>query len=469
MNKVRTRFAPSPTGYLHIGGIRTAIFAWLMARQSGGEFLLRIEDTDKKRQVEGSIEHIVQSLDWLGLDRDEEIRIQSDYKDLYVEYAKKLIAKGLAYADPTTSEELAKLREKAQNEKRAFHFRDHRPANPPEWREGLPLRLRIDATSSPAWTDLVRGEQKSSTENLDDFILLKADGFPTYNFAHIVDDHEMNITHVVRGEEFISSMPKFLMLYEALDFTPPKFAHLPSILSAEGNKKLSKRDGAPDLLRYRDDGFLPETVLNFLAKLGWNDGTEQEVYTRDELIEKFDITRVQKAGARYDEKQLLWLNGQHIRKLNPETFVEIIETKNLWPDSADRESEEYRAEVGKLLQDRIKTLNEVKSTDYFFADPKPSLELIGQHKQLSKLSNGELKSMLVAISSKLSKTDYRLESVQNALNELLDELGQKPVVLFSLLRISLTQAPYSPDLASTVALLGQETVERRINNQVELL
>ena len=322
MNKVRTRFAPSPTGYLHIGGIRTAIFAWLMARQSGGEFLLRIEDTDKKRQVEGSIEHIVQSLDWLGLDRDEEIRIQSDYKDLYVEYAKKLIAKGLAYADPTTSEELAKLREKAQNEKRAFHFRDHRPANPPEWREGLPLRLRIDATSSPAWTDLVRGEQKSSTENLDDFILLKADGFPTYNFAHIVDDHEMNITHVVRGEEFISSMPKFLMLYEALDFTPPKFAHLPSILSAEGNKKLSKRDGAPDLLRYRDDGFLPETVLNFLAKLGWNDGTEQEVYTRDELIEKFDITRVQKAGARYDEKQLLWLNGQHIRKLNPETFVE---------------------------------------------------------------------------------------------------------------------------------------------------
>ncbi|OYW84662.1 glutamate--tRNA ligase, partial [Candidatus Saccharibacteria bacterium 32-49-10] len=316
MTEVRTRFAPSPTGFLHVGGIRTALFAYLVAKQSDGTFVLRLEDTDKSREVAGSREHLLASLKALHLDYDEGPDISGDYGPyvqserlgIYAQYAQKLIDAGLAYADPYTSEEIQSFREKAQAEKRAFRYRDYRPEVLPAWDGTKPLRFK-STPKSYTYRDEVMGDITTSPEVIDDLILIKSDGYPTYNFAHIVDDAEMQISHVIRGQEFISSMPNFLALYEALGLERPIFAHMPHIMNEQGNKKLGKRDGAKDVLDYIRDGYLPETLDSFIATLGWNDGTEQEVFTMDELVEKFDLSRVQKSGARFDEKRLLWMNA----------------------------------------------------------------------------------------------------------------------------------------------------------------
>jgi glutamyl-tRNA synthetase len=249
--KVVTRFAPSPTGYMHIGGVRTALYAWAYARKNNGTFILRIEDTDKAREVEGSIDHIIETLKWLGITWDEgpdvggahSPYLQSQRLDSYKKYAKILIDKGLAYADPYTQEELDAFRKKADEEKKPFLYRDHRPENPPVWDGTMPLRLRIVDVKSTEWYDEVRGKLTAGEEALDDFILIKSDGYPTYNFAHIIDDLEMGVTHIMRSDEFISSTPKFLALYDALGIEHPHFATLPPIMAPEGNKKLGKRDG----------------------------------------------------------------------------------------------------------------------------------------------------------------------------------------------------------------------------------
>jgi len=312
----RTRFAPSPTGFLHVGGIRTALFAFLVARQADGKFVLRFEDTDKKREVAGSAEHLISSLRAIGIDYDEGPDIggpfgpyiQSQRLERYKEWANKLIEQGRAYADPYTQEEIQAFRDEAQAAKRAFRYRDHRPENPPAWDGTQPLRFKCDPKSF-TYHDEVMGDITTSPEVVDDFILIKSDGYPTYNFAHIVDDAEMEITHVIRGQEFISSMPNYLALYEALGLAHTIFAHMPHIMNEQGNKKLGKRDGAKDVLDYIRDGYLSETMMSFIATLGWNDGTEQEVFTKDELIEKFSLARVQRSGARFDEKRLLWMTA----------------------------------------------------------------------------------------------------------------------------------------------------------------
>ncbi|MEO5635061.1 MAG: glutamate--tRNA ligase [Candidatus Paceibacterota bacterium] len=316
IEKVVTRFAPSPTGFMHVGGVRTALYAWLWARKNKGTFILRIEDTDKERSVEGSMEHIMESLKWLGLDWDEgpdnggphQPYIQSQRLDLYKKYALVLIDKGLAYPDPYSEKEVDIYRKNAEIEKRAFLFRDHRPANFWKWDGTRPLRFKVPTIKSYEWHDLVFGDLSAGAEALDDFILIKSDGYPTYNFAHIVDDIEMGVTHVMRGEEFISSTPKYLSVYEAFGIAPPKYATLPLILGSDGKKKLSKRDGAKDLLEYRDDGYLPDAFINFLALLGWNVGDNKEIFTREELIEAFDIERVHKSGAAMSMDKLDWIN-----------------------------------------------------------------------------------------------------------------------------------------------------------------
>lgn len=467
---VRTRFSPSPTGYLHIGAARTALFAWLVARQNNGEFILRIEDTDKSREVEGAIRHIEESLEWLGLEwdkgggwwvGDETKYLQSERLDIYMSYAQKLLEQGKAYADTTTEEQLEEWRAKAKAEKRPFHFNEHRP-EPTEWKPGIPIRLKIDEKESPEWTDVVRGPQSPSHENLDDFILIKADGFPTYNFAHIVDDYEMQITHVIRGEEFISSMPKFLMLYKAFEFPLPQFAHLPNILSLEGNKKLSKREGAPDLLKYHELGYLPEAVINFLALLGWNDGTEQEIFSLPELIEKFDLSRVQKAGARYDEERLKWISGHHMRRLELDELYE--KSQGFWPEEAAGYDDSYRRKVLGLVQERLKYFAELPDlTKFFFVDLPVDQNLIASHKQLKKLENDELVRLLQLAKDDLQASSFEAEDLQTKLNNLLQTTGQKPAVLFSLIRIATTQAPASPSLADSLAVLGKDTSLRRID------
>ena len=467
---IRTRFAPSPTGFMHIGNLRTGLFAYLTARHADGKFILRLEDTDKDREVEGSIDHILLCLNTLELDYDEGIDRggpfapyrQSERLDTYKKWAQKLIDSGRAYADPYTPEEVQKFREDARKNKQAFLYRHHRPENPPEWDGNTPLRFRSDPKNYK-WHDEVMGDLQSGPEVIDDFIIIKSDGYPTYNFAHIVDDAEMQITHVIRGQEFLSSTPNYLNLYEALGLERPVFATMPHVMNEQGNKKLGKRDGAKDVLDYIRDGYLPETMMSFIATLGWNDGTEQEIFTKQELIDKFSLSRVQKSGARFDEKRLLWMNGQFIRNLDSEDLYSRVE--KFWPESAAGINEDYRKQVLSLARDRLKTLQDLSSlSDYFFQEPTPNLDLITANKQLKKISVDELVELLKVSRDRLSKLEvWTAESIQDKLNELLVETGQKPAVLFSLVRIATTWAPFSPQLSDTLHLLGKETTIERLN------
>jgi len=464
---VRTRFAPSPTGFMHVGGVRTALFAWLVARQAGGEFLLRIEDTDRERHIEEAESHILESLKWLGLNWDGEIYRQSEHLDVYKEWARKLIDKGRAYVDPRRPEELDSLRARAKQHKKPFLFRDHRPDNPPSWDENQPLRLKSEPKAY-SWHDEVMGDLSAHAEVIDDFIVIKSDGYPTYDFAHIVDDLLMGITHVTRSQEFASSIPKYLNLYEALDIEAPKLAMLPYVLAPDGKKKLSKRDGAKDVLYYQREGFLPEALINFLATLGWNDGTAQEIFSVEQLKQKFSLSRVQKSGARFDEKRLLWMNGQYIRKLAIDDLYAIA--KEFWPPSAVGQNDEYRRRVLALVQERLKYLSEIpKLTSFFFEDLPINLSLINNDKKLAALTTADQKELLQKSLSALEQCDFSTDSLTATLNSLLSQTAQKPAVLFSLIRIATTWAPASPGLADTLYLLGKSRSLQRLNEAMGAL
>lgn len=526
MSSARTRFAPSPTGFLHVGGIRTALFAYLVARQAGGQFVLRLEDTDQKREVEGSAEHLIKSLNALDLVYDEGPDIggpygpykQSERLEIYKSWAQKLIDAGRAYADPYTPEQVQKFREEAQAQKKPFLYRNHRPENSPAWDGTTPLRFKSDPKAY-TWHDEVMGDLSSGEEVIDDFILIKSDGYPTYNFAHIVDDAEMHITHVIRGQEFLSSMPNYLNLYEALgfDMTParvarggaappstngdegadratgpadsdlrrnsvrisddgsdrsglhlPVFATMPHILNEQGNKKLSKRDGAKDVLDYLTEGYLPEALVSFIATLGWNDGTEQEVFTRQQLIDKFSLDRVGRSGARFDERRLLWVNGQVIRELPLDELTARVEP--FWSDNARKASPELRSQVLVLAQDRLKTLADLPGlTEYFFSEPRVDLPLIDDNKQLAKLSREEQANLLTAAQTALEACEFTPEALQETLNQLLETTSQKPGILFSLIRIATTWAPFSPQLNDTLAILGRDTALARLERAINSL
>jgi glutamyl-tRNA synthetase len=472
MKPVRTRFAPSPTGFLHVGGIRTALFAWLVARQAGGEFILRIEDTDQAREVEGSADHIIRSLRALGLDYDEGPDepgdfgpyYQSQRLESYKTWALALIEAGRAYADPYTPEEVQKFREAAQAAKKPFLYRNHRPESPPKWDGTMPLRFKSDPKDY-AWHDEVMGDLHAGAEAIDDFILIKSDGFPTYNFAHIIDDHEMQVSHVIRGQEFLASVPNYLNLYEALEFERPLLATMPHILGPDGRKKLSKRDGAKDVLDYLKDGFLVEAMINFIASLGWNDGTEQEIFTREELIEKFSLDRVQKSGARFDENRLLWLNGAWIRSFDTGTMY--VRCQDFWPESARTYPEDYKKQVLALVQERLKYLAELPQlTNFFFEDLPVDMQLIDGNKQLKKFDHGELKKLLETALGQLEQSDFSVTDLTDRLNKLLTTTGQKPGVLFSLIRIATTWAPASPGLADTLAVLGKDRSLARLRHSL---
>lgn len=469
MKQARTRFAPSPTGFLHVGGIRTALFAWLIARQSNGQFILRLEDTDKNREVEGSGDHIIESLQWLGLQWDEGPDIggphgpykQSERLGIYKQWAQKLIDTGRAYADPYTPEEVQAFRDTARQNKQPFLYRNHRPESPPDWDGSQPLRFK-SAPKSYAWHDEVMGDLSTGPEVIDDFIIIKSDGYPTYNFAHIIDDEEMQITHIIRGQEFLASVPNYLNLYEALGLTPPVMATMPHVLGPAGNKKLSKRDGAKDVLEYRREGYLPEAMDNFLASLGWNDGSEQEVFSLEELKEKFNLGKVQKSGARFDEQRLLWLNGAHIRNLPLAELFDLV--ADYWPKESEDHDNDYKKHVLSLVQERLKYFSELPDlTRFFFVDLPIDRSLISNHKQLKKLSQDELTALLQTSRDTLEHAEFAVETLQSVLNELIEKTGQKPAVLFSLIRIATTQAPASPGLADTLALLGKETSLNRID------
>ncbi len=473
MSTVRTRFAPSPTGYLHVGGVRTAVFAWLVARHNGGQFILRLEDTDKKREVSGSEAHVLQCLKALGLNYDEGPDIngpygpyrQSERLPIYQEWAHKLVEKGRAYAEPYIADEVQAFRQQAATERRPFLYRHHRPDMPPAWDGTKALRFKSEPKAY-TWQDAIMGNLKTGPEAIDDFILIKSDGYPTYNFAHIVDDYLMKISHVIRGQEFIASQPNYLNLYEALDIAAPIMATVPHVLGPDGQKKLSKRDGnAKDVLEYLKDGFLPESLVNFIVSLGWNDGTEQEIFSVDELIRKFSLERVNRSGAHFDEKRLLWMNGSYIREMPLDELYERV--KDYWPEEASLFDDIYKKKVLSLIQERLKYFRELGELSlFFFTDLAVDPQLISSHKQLSKLPAQTLRSLLESTIAALNDSDFTTDDLSKRLNQLLEQTGQKPAVLFSLIRIATTQAPASPSLADSLAVLGKTRSLDRINSQL---
>lgn len=470
---VRTRFAPSPTGALHGGTIRTTVFAWLLAKHFGGKFVLRIEDTDQKREVPGAVDNIMESIKWLGLDWDEGPDIggpfapytQSQRLTIYKEWAMKLYQAGTAYADPYSPEELQAFREAAQKDKRPFLYRDHRPENPPAWDGSQPLRIKL-TPKTYSWDDAIMGTISMGPEMIDDFIIIKSDGFPTYNFCHIIDDYLMEITHVLRSQEFLSSIPKFIAAHEVLGLPMPVNATVPPVQDETGKRKLSKRHGAKPILEYKDMGYLPEAMLNFLASMGWNDGTEQEIFTRDELIQKFSLDRVQKSSAILDEKRLLWMNGMHIRALPLDELIKRVE--DFWPAAAKNHTEEYRRQVLALAQDRLKTLADLPGlTSYFFEEPTPNWQMITENKQLKKFDKSQQITLLQTAHDTLEKTEFIEQKLTEALNTLLEQTGQKPAVLFGIIRLALTWAPFSPGLAEMMATLGKKATLGRLQSGIK--
>lgn len=478
--RVVTRYAPSPTGFQHIGGLRTAIFAYLYAKKMNGEFILRIEDTDKSREVTGAIEHTIEALTWLGISWDYGPDkpgvygscLQSDRLAIYKKYAQKLIDKGLAYPDPYTPEEVQGFREQAQLEKRPFLFREYRPEAFDVWDGTRPLRFKVPEIKRYHWHDAVRGDLKAGEEMLDDIVIIKADGYPTYNFAHIVDDHEMHITHIMRGEEFIPSTPKFLSLYDALEITYPTFVTMPPIMAADGKKKLSKRDGAKDILEYRTQGYLPETMVNFLALIGWNPGGEQEVFLQDELIEKFSLEKIQRSGGAFNEEKLNWMNKEYLQMLSVEEFTAYAaDALPQHTTSLPGYSIEVLTKLAPSIQERVHVKAEITNAaeageyTWAFATPEVATDMI-------KWKNDESATDAVPRLQKahelLSEADFgTAETIKASLWQYAEEVGRGE--LLWPLRVSLTGIERSPDPFTCAHIIGKEETLLRIINAIDSL
>ena len=470
--KVVTRFAPSPTGFMHVGNARTALYAWLLARKNNGIFILRLEDTDQKREVEGSAEHIKKCLKWLGLNWDEGLDIggpnapyiQSKRFPIYIKYAKKLLEKGSAYSDPYTQEEIEIFRKKAEKEKRPFLYREHRPTNPPIWDGHKPLRFKVSELKRTEWKDLVWNELSAGPEALDDFILIKSDGFPTYNFAHIVDDIEMKVTHVVRGQEFISSTPKFLSVYEALEIKPPFFITTPPIMSAEGKKKLGKRDDAKDILDYEKEGYLPEAMVNYLAFLGFNPGGEKEVYTRAELINAFDLSKIQHSGAKWSDDKLNWLNKEHMKKLSSDE----IQNKIFSYLPKEFQNEKIIPVVFERIYkwSDIRTMIERGELDCFSKSKKPEYnkeKLIYKNSNMEKVVDN-LKLAIKALGD-LNEENFTAEIIKNTLMKIADSLESRGELLHPV-RYALSGKDQSPDPFIIASIIGKNETLSRLQKAV---
>lgn len=466
MTTVRVRFAPSPTGYLHLGGIRSALFDYLLAQKTGGQFILRIEDTDRERLVDGALEQIKDSLDWLGLKYDEGPDtpgefgpyIQSERLEIYAEHAKTLQDSGSLYPCWCTPERLTKLREEAQKAKIAFKYDRFCLENPQDDAKPHVLRFKVPENQTVVWDDAVKGSQSIQTGDVDDFVAIKSDGFPTYHFASVVDDHLMQISHVLRGDEWVASTPKHLLLYSAFGWQPPVFAHLPQVLGTD-KAKLSKRHGAKSVQEYRHEGYLPEAVINFLVLLGWNqgDGTTQEIYSRAELVKAFSLEGINSSPAVFDPERLDWFNGKYIRSLTPDALQTASE--GFWPPATDS-TPKYRQQVLNLVQERLVRLDQLPEfTDFFFTDPTVD----------PKLFSDDSSPLLTAARDVLAKTEFGVDALEPALRQLAEDQSVKPGQLFSAIRIATTGRTAAPGLFETLAVLGQETVLRRLDKTIHSL
>ncbi|MEK7598719.1 MAG: glutamate--tRNA ligase [Patescibacteria group bacterium] len=474
VKKIRVRFAPSPTGYLHIGGARTALYNFLFARKNKGNFILRIEDTDRVRLVEGSLESLLKSLKWLGLDYDEGPYIQSERLEIYQKYARELVRMSKAYYCFCEPERLQALREEQASKRQAPMYDQYCLQNISEeqinqsLKENCPhtIRLKIPKNETVEFTDAIRGKVKIDTNTIDDQILLKSDGYPTYHLANIVDDHLMEITHVIRGDEWIPSTPKHILLYRAFDWTIPEFAHLPLLLNAD-RSKLSKRQGDVSLEDYVKRGYLKEALINFIALLGWNpgEGSTQEIFSLEELIEKFDLSHVHKGGAVFDLKKLNWLNSEYIKKLSLEELyeksLEFFQQKNFYQGvSEEKKSEEYLKKVLAVEQDRLNNLSEVgEHNKFFFQNVDYPRELL----KWKDMSFPDLKNSLDKSKCVLEKIDQKDWTKENLEKALLKAAGEKRGDLLWPLRAALTGEQKSPSPFEVAWVLGREESLKRLD------
>ncbi|MGH7802480.1 MAG: glutamate--tRNA ligase [Thermodesulfobacteriota bacterium] len=454
---VRVRFAPSPTGALHIGGVRTAIFNWLFARHHSGKFILRIEDTDRTRSTEESIAEILDAMKWLGLDWDEGPFRQSDRLSIYQSYSQKLIQVGKAYRCYCTQEELEARRKGAEKLGKVYRYEGTcRNLKSPTTDKPYAIRLTTPEVGSIEVLDLIRGTITFDAKEIDDFIIQKTDGFPTYNFAVVIDDVTMDITHVIRGDDHIANTPKQVLLYEALSQEIPKFAHVSTILGSD-KAKLSKRHGATSVVAYREMGYLPESLVNFLARLGWSYG-DQEIFTKQELIEKFTLENVGKSPAVFNPEKLLWLNGWYIRNKPAEEIAELI-IPFLKNKGFQVTVDERLIKIVNILRERAKTLVELaNSADYFFVE-----EVKYEDTARKKFLTLETLPIFETLIEKLSSLDeLTVPELQKIFGEITENRGLKLVQVAQPARVALTGGTVSPGIFEVMEILGKEKVIERL-------
>ena len=470
--KVRTRFAPSPTGYMHIGNLRTAIFEYLLARKYNGDFILRIEDTDQARKVDGAIEFIYKTLELCGFKIDEGPMnegsvgpyIQSERKEIYKKYAEELVEKGKAYYCFCTEEELAERRKVAESRNKPFMY-DGRCSKLSKEKieenlaKGMPyvIRQKMPKVGQTIVEDVIYGKIKIDNSILEDQILLKSDGFPTYNFANVVDDHLMGITHVIRGKEYLDQTAKYNLLYEDFGWDKPTYIHVAMVLGEDGTK-LSKRNGDASFMDLYNQGFLPDAIVNYLVLLGWSPAINQEVFSMDELIKNFDETRISKSSSQYDEKKLEWFNHQYIKKMEDDKYLNWV--KNYFTRDTSSKSEEWVDKLLLIYKDHLnygKEIDEVTSN--FFVDKididKEELEFLESDEIIPKVI-GTFKEEVMNID------EWNVDSINLAINNVKEKTGAKGKLLYMPIRIKASGFMHGPELADTIYLIGKDTVLGRL-------
>ncbi|MFA5070174.1 MAG: glutamate--tRNA ligase [Patescibacteria group bacterium] len=460
---VRVRFAPSPTGEPHVGVLRTALFNWLFARKEGGQFILRIEDTDRERYQEKSVGSIMEALTWLGLAWDEGPIYQSKRREIYKKMALRLVREKKAYYCFCSKDRLEKLRIEQAEKKMAPRYdkcclKLNQGEIDKNLKEGMPyvIRQNIPESGVTEFKDIIRGIVSFENNNLDDSVLLKSDGYPTYHLAVVVDDHEMGITHVIRAEEWLPSTPKHILLYQAFGFPPPAFAHLPMILGHD-KKKLSKRHGATSVLQYIKDGYLPEAMLNFLAFLGWNPKTEKEFFSREELIKEFSLENINKAGAVFNLDKLLWLNGLYIRNLSLERLIKAGQPY-LRPEYQARATEKNinLEKVWRMAQERINTLKQINSLcDFVFEEIDYLPEILIPIKSNKNETVGNLKLAQKQLEN-VKEAELKASDWRQIFEKYIQENDLKTGKVLWPLRVALSGKRASPDVFDILEIFGRQ-------------
>lgn len=460
---VRTRFAPSPTGSLHIGGARTAIFNLLFARHNAGEFILRIEDTDRSRSTEESISEIRDAMEWLGLDWDEGPFRQSDRLGIYKDLADKLMASGHAYRCYVTPEELDERRKEAQERGEMFHYKREWAARNAGPDKPYAIRLLTPDQGTIEVHDLLRGKVAFDAGEIDDFVILKTDGFPTYNFAVVADDALMGITHVIRGDDHLINTPRQVLIYEGLSLEVPKLAHVSMILGPDG-KRLSKRHGATSVVEYRKEGYLPDALVNYLTRLGWSYG-DQEIFTREELVEKFTLDSVGKSAAVFNPEKLQWLNGWYIRNKPPEELANLV-LPILLDKGIKAELDDKLVMIVKELSQRAKTLLDITdSLGYFYAR-----EIEYDEKAAGKFLTPGMTEVLKELTERLSPAEpFTAEEIQKAFEGIMEERGLKLGTIAQPVRVALTGGTVSPGIFEVMEIMGKDMVLSRLNKAIDYI